>query len=310
MTFTYYKDKNYPSVGKWLLINVLGDGATSTVFLGYDLKTKSYSAIKIFKDTDPFTAAQAKKEALLHSSINHRLILQVKEFNSASQLVDLAGNKKSVSFMELELARGGDLLLLLERVKFVPEKLARTYFHQIIEVLEYLHQKKIAHGDIKPENLMLDSNFCIKLADFGSASKLTSNSFQVSEAGTTKYFPPERYQERNYDGASADIFAAAIVLFCLVCGQMPFSKAVRTDYLYYLISNGKVDLFWMAHQEIAEKRRIHINPSPEFKDLLAGLMDPDPKRRYSIDNIKKSPWYQCSIYEPTEVMQLVQKMID
>lgn len=310
MSFTYQGDKAYPSLGKWLLINILGEGATSSVFLGYDLKAHVYSALKVFKDSNSFTINEAKKEAQIQSSLKHHLLLQMKEFNETAELTDLSGARRSVCYLELELARGGDLLLLSERVKVIPEKLARTYLHQIIEVLEYLHDNRIAHRDIKLENLMLDSQFCIKLTDFGCASKYSTYGRLFTVAGTSKYFSPERNLHKPYDAASADIFAAAVVIFCLVCGGMPFKRASENDYFYYLIINGKLDLFWKAHNEVTEKKGLAIFPTPEFKELMEGMLDPNPSKRFSFEEIKKATWYQQSTYESEEVKKLVLQMIN
>lgn len=308
MSFSYHKEKSYPRLGRWVLINSLGEGATSTVYLAFDPKAKEYSALKVFKSSSSISQLEAKREAQIHASLKHRSILEVKEFHQSIDLVDIDGETRRVTAIALELAKGGDLLLLVQAVQKVSEKLARTYFRQLIDVLEYLHNNKIAHRDIKLENLTLDANFSLKLADFGCACPI-STSLQKSE-GTMKYFSPEMLKEKAHNAASADIFASAMVLFCLVCGRMPFTKADESDYLYSLIVKGKTDMFWKAHEKISAKKGEKLVLSPELKSLLNKMFDSDPLRRFSLEEIKKSAWYQISVYEPKEVSKLVQEMIN
>ena len=310
MSFSYQQGRKYSSVGNWLLINVLGDGGSATVFLGYNPKTKIYSAIKIFKDLDLATLSDAKSEAQTQSSLDHRRISKVRDFNETAELVDTTGKRQRVCYMELELARGGDLFLLVQRVKAVTEKLARTYFHQLVEILEYLQQEKVVHGDIKLENLMLDANFCLKLTDFGCATHDFTEKRLLSSGGTSRYLPPERHQQKAYNGASGDIFAAGVVLFCLVCGEMPFSRAQESDYFYYLLAKGKHDVFWKAHEEMAVKRGLKVSPSAEFKELINGILEADAKKRFTLNQIKQTAWYRLEIYDDYEVKELVTRMIN
>lgn len=310
MSFCYEKGKVYPRLDKWLLINTLGDGATSNVFLAYEPLGRRYAAIKIFKSSDSKSIAEAKREARLQTSLKHPLIVGVEEFYESVTLTETDGETRMVGAIVLELAKGGDLLLLVKRVEVVPEKLARTYFRQIIEVIEYLHNKKIAHRDIKLENLTLDGDFCIKLTDFGCSTQLSLDKGLPSVAGTSKYFPPELHSEKAYDAAGADIFASGVVLFCLMCGTMPFKKAEERDYLYNLLMQGKTELFWKGHEEISKKKSLKINLSPEFKYLINRMLDPDPLNRLSIEEIKKNAWYQQSVYERSEVKEIALEIIN
>lgn len=80
--------------------------------------------------------------------------------------------KKVVDFIVLELASGGELFDFVANSGRFNEKVARTYFYQLIEALKYLHSAGIAHRDLKPENIMLDQNFNLKVADFGFATSI------------------------------------------------------------------------------------------------------------------------------------------
>lgn len=77
---------------------------------------------------------------------------------------------KVVDYIVLELAQGGELFDFVANSGRFNEKVARAYFHQLIDALKYLHTAGIAHRDLKPENIMLDKNFNLKVADFGFAA--------------------------------------------------------------------------------------------------------------------------------------------
>ena len=310
MSFVYEKHKQYPSLGGWLLINELGDGATSKVFLGFEPKSKRYRAIKVFKKSDFESIWELQREAQTQTFVKHSSIVEVEYFYEAIILSDTDGSSRSVSAMVLELAKGGDLLLLVKRVKFLPEKLARTYFHQIIEVIEHIHSQKIAHRDIKLENFTLDADFCIKLADFGCATSFSKKAARVSVVGTSKYFAPELFSGKPYDVASADLFASAVVLFCLVYGTMPFRKATESDYFYNLLIEEKTEAFWDAHRSYSKKRAIESELNSELKSLMTSMLNPDPQKRLSLFEIKKHPWYLQDIYTRLEVKELVLRMIN
>lgn len=88
-----------------------------------------------------------------------------------------------------------------------------------MEGLDYCHSHSIAHRDLKPENLLLDSEFTLKLADFGFAAPLEGrdgSGYLVTKLGTLNYMAPEIHLKQPYQGKQVDLFAAAIILFIMV----------------------------------------------------------------------------------------------
>mmetsp|Transcript_19492 Transcript_19492/g.21800 ORF Transcript_19492/g.21800 Transcript_19492/m.21800 type:complete len:103 (+) Transcript_19492:357-665(+) len=100
--------------------------------------------------------------------------------------------------------------------------MSRFLFHQLIEGLDYIHQKGIYHKDIKPENLMFSKDFNLKLVDFGFA--ITSE-VTASRKGTCQYMLPEIFKNREYYSSQADIFATGVVLFNIMTQHPPFITA-------------------------------------------------------------------------------------
>lgn len=103
---------------------------------------------------------------------------------------------------------------------------------------------------MKPENLLYDSDFRLKIADFGFATAMAGqkgDGLSGTICGTESYMSPELHQKVKYSGASADLFASAIILFILFTGHPPFMKAHASDPYYKLLTLNKHATFWKAH---------------------------------------------------------------
>jgi serine/threonine protein kinase len=106
------------------------------------------------------------------SQLSHPNIVNLIEYNKDGILERSNGDKKPVIYIALELAQGGELFDYVAITGRFDERVARFYFRQIIEGLNYVHSKGVTHRDLKPENVLYDSNFNLKIADFGFAAPL------------------------------------------------------------------------------------------------------------------------------------------
>jgi serine/threonine protein kinase len=123
---------------------------------------------------------------------------------------------------------------------------------------------------LKPENLLFDEKFNLKVADFGFSTLLEGrkgNGLHQTTLGTESYMAPEIHMKLPYKGESVDLFAAAIILFITYTGTPPFSKAdPKNDPYYKLIYGDKVQTFWQAHARFKKDKGFFTE---EFKDLLS-----------------------------------------
>lgn len=301
------KEKNikYASLGKWNLLQKLGSGATSRVYLGYDPVARCCAAIKVLKKLEPKYLSIIENEVSIQSSVKHPNILGVQNMYKSVVLTDAEDKVQKVSAVILDFAQGGDVLALIQSIGKFPESLARTYFRQIINALEHLHKNEIAHRDIKPENILLDQYYNIKISDFGCAARYTNRKIFIESAGTSKYFPPEEHTG-VYNGAAADLFACGIVLFCMSIGHMPFSKAIEEDSMYGSLWKGKPKSFWKHHENILkEQEDSRLNISSGLKGLLTAMLDPNPAKRPIIEDIKMSSFYKGSTLDKSEIRKLI-----
>ena len=142
---------------------------------------------------------------------------------------------------------------------------------------------------------MLDSNFNLKIADFGFAAALRGkdgSGLLKTQLGTQSYMAPEIHLGKSYSGASVDLFAAAIILFIMVTKRPPFYSANPQDAHYKLLCSGRTDLFWKAHDQ-AEDPKTPISAQKDFVDLFEQMTKLNPKHRLSIDQILAHPWMKA-----------------
>jgi len=210
-------------LGKYNLLRTLGSGANSKVKLGQHQDTGSYAAIKILKKNNSSMDAKflelVMTEVETMSQLSHPNIVNLLEYSKEAHVEKEDGTKYPVICIALELATGGELFDFVALTGKYSERIARFYFKQLINGLDYVHQRGVTHRDLKPENVLYDSNFNLKIADFGFAAPISGrdgSGYCKTKLGTESYMAPEIHAKRPYIGASVDLFACAIILFIMV----------------------------------------------------------------------------------------------
>ena len=180
-------------------------------------------------------------------------------------------------FMVLEYCPGGELFDYIVAKDRLSESEARFFFRQIIAALAYIHSKGYAHRDLKPENLLLDDNQCLKLIDFGLCAKPKGGMENLLRTccGSPAYAAPELICGKSYLGAEADLWSMGVLLYALLCGYLPFDDD-NINLLYKKIQQGKYDSpAWL---------------SPDSIHLLGDLLQVDPKKRITMQQLVFHPW--------------------
>jgi serine/threonine protein kinase len=182
----------------------------------------------------------------------------------------------------MENVEGGDLFeyIVNQPEKKLSEETSRLFFQQMIMALEYCHNLKVVHRDLKPENILYDkSKNCIKISDFGLSTLLKNKDEMIQNAcGTPNYLAPEvMKQTGGYLGQVADIWSAGVILYNMVTGKNPFHNADQNILLKNILN---------GHAEYPKYL------SKSLIDLLSKIFVPQPRNRYTIEQIKEHPWFQ------------------
>ena len=152
--------------------------------------------------------------------------------------------------------------------------------------MEYMQGKGVVHRDLKLENILVDDELNLKVADYGFATYKHINKLK-SYRGTKTYMAPEIKEGKTYSGKQIDIFSTGVILWIIVQGIFPFQEARKDDYYYKYIYNNKPEDYW--------KKTGATGVSDNFKDLMLRMLSYDPSKRPTIEELKSHPWMQESI---------------
>ncbi|KAK1333037.1 hypothetical protein QTO34_006570 [Cnephaeus nilssonii] len=180
-----------------------------------------------------------------------------------------------VLYLVMEHVREGDLREHLESHGPLSERQARAAFRQVVSALQYCHRRGIAHRDLKPDNILLDEDGTVKLADFGFGRRVSDDSKLSTFCGTFYYMAPEVLRQEPYDGRKADVWSLGVTLYRTVTGTVPFQGQ----------SLAKIKRQVLAGQFEAPPRM-----SREGKQLLRWLLTVDPSQRPTLDEVMQHPW--------------------
>lgn len=265
-------------VGKYLMGDVLGEGSYGKVKEVLDTETLCRRAVKILKKKKlrkiPSGIKNVKREISLLKQLNHRNIIK---------LIDVLYNEekqKMYMIMEFCVAELQEMLENTPDKKF-PVWQAHGYFNQLIDGLEYLHSQRIAHKDIKPGNLLLTTDETLKISDLGVAEAVglfAEDDTCHASQGSPAFQPPEIANGlESYAGFKVDVWSAGVTLYNITTGLYPFEG----DNIYKLFENiGK------------GKYVIPDTICSSLADLINGMLEYDPDRRLSIQQIRKHSWLQ------------------
>ncbi|KAK7944318.1 hypothetical protein WMY93_000046 [Mugilogobius chulae] len=262
-------------VGPYRLEKTLGKGQTGLVKLGVHCVTNQKVAIKIVN-------REKLSESVLMKVEREIAILKLIEHPHVLKLHDVYENKKYL-YLVLEHVSGGELFDYLVKKGRLTPKEARKFFRQIISALDFCHSHSICHRDLKPENLLLDEKNNIRIADFGMASLQVGDSLLETSCGSPHYACPEVIRGEKYDGRKADAWSCGVILFALLVGALPFDD----DNLRNLLEKVKLGVFHMPH----------FIP-PDCQNLLRGMIQVDPAKRLTLEQIQKHTWYLAGKNEP------------
>ena len=264
-------------------------------------------ALKVFGFENSEPHAYYRNEARF-AVLNHPNIIKI-AYTEDETSMPIKGKDKQVSCILMEYAPHGDFFDFVKSFKDnLSEKLIRTYFRQLIEGIEYLHNNGVCHLDLKLENLLVGEDYQLKVADF-DLSYMTGDT-KVLTRGTRFYRAPELRASKCKNGPAADVYSAAILLFVLKSGGLiPHAE----DNLYqgidlFNLMNTNTEDFFKKHCTIQQKSSSFFDSN--FKELFTSMIKLNPDKRASIKDIKNSRWYKGPVYTKEELKTKVKRVFN
>lgn len=290
------------TIGNYQFIQYLEDANYSAVWKCRRITTGEFVACRIVSKDNlrlPGFFDHFKNELIIHSQMSHPGI---------TKLLDIATEEDNI-YLFFEHFEGGNLNDLVLSNGGLDEETAKHYFGELMSAIAYIHSRKIAHRDIKLENILLSEDDNIKLSDFGLCKQQKAGNLLLTTCGTLVYAAPEIIKEEPYDGMKADIWSAGIVLFAMIENGFPWciNEDLPPERLSQetarQIINGEVDI----PEEI----------SFELANLLTNMLNTDPDDRPSAEDILQHPWldmeplnFDDNIQPDKVIMDLAKSLIN
>ncbi|KAL3873881.1 hypothetical protein ACJMK2_036964 [Sinanodonta woodiana] len=275
-----------PHIGKYRLIKTIGKGNFAKVKLAKHVPTGREVAIKIIDKTqlNPSSLQKLFREVRIMKMLDHPNIVK---------LFEVIETEKTL-YLVMEYASGGEVFDYLVAHGRMKEKEARAKFRQIVSAVQYCHQKHIVHRDLKAENLLLDGDMNIKIADFGFSNEFVPGNKLDTFCGSPPYAAPELFQGKKYDGPEVDVWSLGVILYTLVSGSLPFDGQ---------------NLKELRERVLRGKYRIPFYMSTDCENLLKRFLVLNPTKRASLESIMREKWMNIGM-EDDELKPYVEPPID
>lgn len=267
------------SVGKFEFNrrDLIGHGAFAVVFKGrHKEKPDVEVAIKcINKKNLAKTQVLLAKEIKILKELKHEKIVRLLDYQEIGGCV----------YLIMEYCNGGDLADYLQLKGTLSEDTIRVFLQQIAQAMKALQSKGIVHRDLKPQNILLCHphgrrssfhNTSIKLADFGFARHLQTNTMAATLCGSPMYMAPEVIMSQNYD-AKADLWSIGTIVYQCLTGKAPFHARTPQE----------LRRFYECNRTLLP--RIPKETSSNLRHLLLSLLQRNPKDRMSFDEFFNHP---------------------
>lgn len=256
------------SIGYYDLEKSVGEGNFAKVKLATHTLTGQKVAVKIIDKSklDKQTSKKLFREVRIMKMLNHPNIVR---------LYEVIDTPKEL-YLIMEYASGGEVFDYLVAHGRMKEKEARRHFRQITLAVDYCHHLHVIHRDLKAENLLLDANMHVKIADFGFSNQFSPGQRLNTWCGSPPYAAPELFQGKEYSGPEVDIWSLGVVLYVLVCGALPFDGTTLTK---------------LRARVLAGKFKVPFYMSTDCEKLIKRLLVLDPTKRATLDQVKQDKWF-------------------
>jgi serine/threonine protein kinase len=248
---------------RYRIIEEIGRGGMGRVYKAKDQELNITVALKMIRSaysSNPRFIQHFKEETLLSRSISHENVIRIHDI----------GDVDEIKFISMDYIKGHDLKDLIHTSGTLSIQTAITITKQICEGLKAAHQKNIIHLDLKPRNIMIDSEGKVYIMDFGVARSLGAQEAVQEKKliGTPAYISPEQAKSEEVDKRS-DIYSLGIIIFEMLTGKRPFEADNLDDY---------VDMH--IHKKPPRPSEIMPQIPPFLDDIVLRCLQKDKNKRY------------------------------
>lgn len=248
---------------RYRIIEEIGRGGMGRVYKAKDLELNITVALKMIRaaySSNPRFIQRFKEETLLSRSISHENVIRIHDI----------GDVDEIKFISMDYIKGQDLKELIHTSGTLSIQAVISITRQICEGLKAAHQKNIVHLDLKPRNIMIDSDGKVYLMDFGVARSLgVQETVQENKLiGTPAYISPEQAKNEEVD-TRTDIYSLGIIIFEMLTGKRPFDADNLDDYIRMHI-----------HKKPARPSEIMPRIPPFLDMIVLRCLKKDKNRRY------------------------------
>lgn len=252
---------------RYEVMETLGKGTYGKVKKAVErasLRTVAIKSIRKERITDDLDRIHIQREIEITSSLRHPNIIRFHEvFESRDKIV-----------IVMEYASRGELYDYIQERRRLPETEARSIFRQITSAVHYCHKNGVVHRDLKLENILLDQDLNVKLADFGLSNNFQRGTLLQTYCGSPLYAAPEIVKGLPYQGPEVDCWALGVLLYALVYSSMPFDGA----------SHAKLT------EQIIQGRYCRPNPPSDACALIDWLLTVRVDERATIEDVANHWW--------------------
>jgi serine/threonine protein kinase/tetratricopeptide (TPR) repeat protein len=250
---------------RYRIETLLGQGGMGRVYKAYDKELNRTVAIKVVRQGvmgEQDALSRFKQELVLASKISHKNILRIHDL----------GEVNGMKFISMAYVEGQDLHQIIRDNPRLPLERVLRFATQLAGALAAAHAEDIVHRDLKPQNILVDNNDQVYIADFGLAKSFAKGAVGMTQAGaylgTPRYMSPEQVQGKPTDGRS-DLYAYGLILYELVTGDVPFK------------GDSTMQVMYMRLQEKPKSPTLFNAELPGWLvRIIMRCLEPDPAHRY------------------------------
>jgi len=252
----------------YILGKVIGVGSYGTVRLAPNIHSGELAAVKIMDKS------KMNKDQMERVKMEYTAMLDLEYHQNIIDLYQVFENENWLCII-MQYAQNGDLLEYLKIKKSLKEEEARKFFLQILDAVEYTHKHFYIHRDLKLDNILLDNDLNVLLADWGFAGKWAPGKVLYEPFGSLHYASPEICAGKTYTGPEIDMWSLGVILYAMVAGALPFGGE-KTQDIYRKI--------------MACQYKIPSYCSANLKNLIKSLLEPDSLKRATLFDVRHHTW--------------------